>query len=121
MQENSPRDISPQQTPTSDPSRSSIQCQKEHAHHSLSQYRERVLAPLGLLAQALKYLAILVIRSYQTLVSPLLPPACRFMPTCSQYTLEAITRYGLLKGSYLGLRRLLRCHPFHPGGYDPVK
>ncbi|MGH9762699.1 MAG: membrane protein insertion efficiency factor YidD [Blastocatellia bacterium] len=62
-----------------------------------------------------------VIRGYQLLISPILPPSCRFTPTCSQYTLEAIQKHGPLRGTYLGMRRLLRCHPFHPGGYDPVK
>ncbi len=68
----------------------------------------------------MKTLALGLIRAYQLLISPLLPPACRFTPTCSQYSLEAIARYGVLKGGWLSLRRLLRCHPFHPGGYDPV-
>jgi uncharacterized protein len=62
-----------------------------------------------------------LIRGYQVVISPILPPACRFTPTCSQYTIEAIQKYGPLKGAYLGLRRLLRCHPFHAGGFDPVK
>ena len=62
----------------------------------------------------------LLIRGYQRGVSPLLPPSCRFSPTCSQYTLDAVRRYGALRGVWLGLRRLARCHPWHPGGFDPV-
>ena len=62
----------------------------------------------------------LLIRGYQRGVSPLLPPSCRFSPTCSQYTLDAVRRHGALRGVWLGLRRLARCHPWHPGGFDPV-
>jgi putative membrane protein insertion efficiency factor len=64
--------------------------------------------------------AIGLIRSYQRFISPLLPPSCRYEPTCSQYTLTAIRRYGLLRGGWLGLKRIVRCNPFHPGGHDPV-
>lgn len=65
-------------------------------------------------------LLILMVRGYQLFISPVLPPSCRFSPSCSQYTLEALRRYGALKGCWLGLRRLVRCHPFNPGGFDPV-
>jgi len=68
----------------------------------------------------MKRIAIWLLRGYKVAISPLLPPACRFYPTCSEYALEAVTRYGVLKGSWLATRRLLRCHPFHPGGFDPV-
>jgi putative membrane protein insertion efficiency factor len=61
-----------------------------------------------------------LIKSYQRLLSPLLGPRCRFYPTCSHYALEAIERHGAARGGALALRRLLRCHPLHPGGYDPV-
>jgi uncharacterized protein len=61
-----------------------------------------------------------LIRGYQIVFSPVLPPSCRFHPSCSQYALEAVTRHGALKGGWLAARRLARCHPFHPGGYDPV-
>jgi putative membrane protein insertion efficiency factor len=64
--------------------------------------------------------AALLIRGYQRAISPALPPSCRFTPSCSQYTLEAVERHGVVRGGWMGLRRLLRCHPFHPGGYDPV-
>jgi putative membrane protein insertion efficiency factor len=61
-----------------------------------------------------------LVRGYQLVISPLLPPSCRFMPSCSQYALEAIVRHGAVKGTWLAARRLVRCHPFHPGGFDPV-
>ena len=67
-----------------------------------------------------KSLALFLIRLYKKLISPLLPASCRFVPTCSQYTYEAIERYGVLKGSWMGAKRISRCHPWHPGGYDPV-
>lgn len=60
------------------------------------------------------------IRFYQLAISPLLPPACRYYPTCSNYALEAIEKYGAAKGGWLAVRRILRCHPFRAGGYDPV-
>jgi putative membrane protein insertion efficiency factor len=61
-----------------------------------------------------------LVRGYQLVISPLLPPSCRFMPSCSQYALEAIMRHGAVRGTWLAVRRLVRCHPFHPGGFDPV-
>ena len=69
----------------------------------------------------MKTLALYILRFYKYAISPMLPPACRFTPTCSEYMTEAITKYGFWKGTQIGLRRLLRCHPFHAGGYDPVK
>ena len=61
-----------------------------------------------------------LVRAYQKVVSPLLPPSCRFYPSCSAYAATALERHGALKGSWLAARRLSRCHPFHPGGVDPV-
>lgn len=69
----------------------------------------------------MKTVALFLLRAYKYTISPLLPPACRFTPTCSEYATDAIARYGFLKGSVLGLKRLLRCHPFSEGGYDPVR
>jgi uncharacterized protein len=63
---------------------------------------------------------IWMVRGYQGWISPLFPPSCRFMPSCSQYAVEAIDRFGTVKGGYLATMRICRCHPFHSGGYDPV-
>ena len=69
----------------------------------------------------MKSVLLFLLASYKKVLSPLLPPACRFVPTCSEYAYEAIRRYGALRGGWMGVRRLLRCHPFNPGGYDPVE
>lgn len=61
-----------------------------------------------------------LIRFYQVAVSPLFPKSCRFSPTCSEYTVQAVQRFGVIRGLWLGMRRIVKCHPFHPGGYDPV-
>jgi putative membrane protein insertion efficiency factor len=63
---------------------------------------------------------IVLIKTYQLLISPLFPPSCRFTPTCSHYTLEALKKYGILKGGWLGFKRIIRCHPWGGSGYDPV-
>jgi putative membrane protein insertion efficiency factor len=68
----------------------------------------------------LKKTFISIIRFYQVVISPLKPPTCRFYPTCSQYGLEAVHRFGAFKGGWLTIKRILKCHPFHPGGVDPV-
>ncbi|HEY9878407.1 MAG TPA: membrane protein insertion efficiency factor YidD [Leptolyngbyaceae cyanobacterium] len=68
----------------------------------------------------MKILLLALIRGYRAVISPLFPPVCRFQPTCSQYALTAVDRFGPVKGSWLAIRRILRCHPLHPGGYDPV-
>lgn len=68
----------------------------------------------------LKILLVLIIKFYRNFISPLKPPTCRFMPTCSEYALLALEKHGVIRGSYLAIRRILRCHPFHPGGYDPI-
>lgn len=68
----------------------------------------------------IKKLFLFLIRLYQKCISPALGPHCRFTPTCSQYAFEAISKYGIFKGGFLTVRRLLKCHPFNKGGYDPV-
>ena len=69
----------------------------------------------------IKNILLGAIKLYKYAISPLLPDSCRFVPTCSEYSAVAIERYGAVKGSYLSLKRILRCHPFHNGGYDPVR
>ena len=68
----------------------------------------------------MKTLALWTLRSYKRWISPLLPPSCRYVPTCSEYAIEAVDRFGILRGTFLAIARLLRCHPFVKGGYDPV-
>jgi len=68
----------------------------------------------------MRFAAALLIRVYQCTLSPLLGPACRFYPTCSEYALESIMRFGVLRGGWLAVRRIGRCHPWNPGGFDPV-
>jgi hypothetical protein len=68
----------------------------------------------------MRRVAMLMIRGYQKFISPFFPPSCRFEPTCSTYGYEAIEKYGIIKGGWMALRRILRCHPWNRGGYDPV-
>jgi putative membrane protein insertion efficiency factor len=67
-----------------------------------------------------RWILMALVHAYRIVISPLLPPSCRYMPSCSAYALEALERHGALRGGWLTLRRLARCHPFRPGGYDPV-
>ena len=68
----------------------------------------------------MKRVLLALVRFYRRAISPFRPPSCRYTPTCSQYALEAIEKYGALKGGWMAFRRILRCNPFHKGGYDPV-
>ncbi|MBF0224352.1 MAG: membrane protein insertion efficiency factor YidD [Desulfobacterales bacterium] len=68
----------------------------------------------------MKIFILLLIRGYQYIISPLLGASCRFYPTCSQYAYQAVSKYGAVKGVYLSIRRIIKCHPFNPGGFDPV-
>ncbi len=69
----------------------------------------------------MKFLVLSFLQLYKTLVSPFLPPACRFEPSCSNYMRDAVEKYGAITGTWMGIKRLSRCHPFCEGGYDPVK
>ena len=68
----------------------------------------------------MKQVFLLLIKFYRVFLSPLNPPSCRYIPTCSEYALIAIEKYGAMKGGWMAVKRVLRCHPFHKGGYDPV-
>ncbi|MBE2189063.1 MAG: membrane protein insertion efficiency factor YidD [Desulfobulbaceae bacterium] len=68
----------------------------------------------------LKYLIILPIKFYKKFISPMLPPSCRFYPTCSQYTIESVETWGIVRGTWLSIKRISKCHPLHRGGFDPV-
>ncbi len=68
----------------------------------------------------MKWPLVILIRFYQYAISPLMGRSCRYLPTCSEYTVDAVQKYGALKGGWLGAKRICRCHPWHPGGYDPV-
>jgi len=68
----------------------------------------------------MKLVLVLFVRAYQVVLSPMLPPSCRYYPTCSHYAIEALEKHGALRGGWLAVKRISRCHPFRPGGYDPV-
>jgi putative membrane protein insertion efficiency factor len=72
------------------------------------------------MSQFAKFVVLQLLRAYKWAISPMFPPACRYVPTCSEYAEEAVERFGVLRGSFMALARLLRCHPFVCGGYDPV-
>ena len=78
------------------------------------------MTKLGAMEEPMKRLMLAIISFYRRAISPHLPGACRYYPTCSQYAMTAIERYGALKGGWMGFKRILRCHPLHKGGYDPV-
>ncbi|MGD2175497.1 MAG: membrane protein insertion efficiency factor YidD [Candidatus Brocadiaceae bacterium] len=81
----------------------------------------KLMAPLRVLERALAWLVVSIVRAYQCCLSPLLPPVCRFRPSCSRYMVQAIQKKGLIVGLLKGLWRIVRCNPLFPGGYDPVE
>ncbi len=108
-QPHSSSEVSPE---TADP----CDCSQDHRREEPPAQEQLAEQPHG----ALTRLFVSMVRFYQRNISPLKPPVCRFAPSCSEYTRQAIVRYGAFKGTWMGMRRLSRCHPFHPGGYDPV-
>lgn len=72
------------------------------------------------MTRAAQFIVLRLLRGYKWAISPIVPPACRYVPTCSEYAMEAVDRYGVVRGSLMAIRRLLRCHPVGQGGYDPV-
>ena len=92
----------------------------DHAEHAHVARSAGSASGLGHIARVPSLVLRLAIRGYQVALSPLLPPACRYYPTCSNYAVQAIEKYGALRGGWMAARRIGRCHPFAPGGYDPV-
>ena len=90
---------------------------RTEGHHTV---RRAVLSSGRGVGTMIRWLLVMLVRFYQFAISPMLPPACRYYPSCSNYAIEALERHGALKGSWLAARRILRCHPFRPGGFDPV-
>jgi putative membrane protein insertion efficiency factor/ribonuclease P protein component len=86
----------------------------------IEQEAARIATRLAAVDWFVRALLILLVRGYQVTLSPMLPPSCRYMPSCSAYAIEALEKHGAVRGSWLAARRILRCHPFRPGGYDPV-
>jgi uncharacterized protein len=89
-------------------------------HADAARVEPRLPAPGSRLLRLLAWPLILLVRVYQLFISPFLPPACRYTPSCSAYAIEALQRHGALRGGWLALKRIARCHPFRPGGFDPV-
>jgi len=97
-------------------------CNLHHHHDPMTSSRaeENSLSDSTKRLSPFTWLGILFVRFYQRFISPLLPPACRYQPSCSQYMLVALRRHGFFRGGWMGVKRIGRCHPFHEGGYDPV-
>lgn len=82
---------------------------------------KKFVATFDMNQNVVTFVILMLLRFYRKFISPLMPPACRFTPTCSQYTYDAVERYGAIKGLYLGTKRIIRCNPFCKGGFDPVR